>query len=524
LIFTKVLKRYGSMLGSLLEGAVMLFSTRPRLRYTLSAGLLIASLGSNSTIGAANALRVAELVTACGRSTVIAANHVEADGAGKIRLVANAFRMTNALLAFINHFRDGGTTPYFYNGLWGAIDARVLIKSLQGVSSDVIVSNKLSPDRLASFGTAEGDAPSTAQEDAVLRPPVSSTIYAMWQQPQIASGAAVSAGSTTVVSATPNSVVGSAPVTAQAVTPVVATGSVPVAVHAATPAVVASSVPVTEQEADKTVERIAQVLLSDILPAIETAASVGLAVDGMLDKPEDKKLRICLQSLISWSRTLQACFECRNTPEARMYLVPAVAHTLLTVWEVFRNYGVPSVALPVANDPVSPTLVQPVAVLPVAPTAVATNPVVADSSAANATSPAPVPAPAQTPVVTSTPIQQVTVSPAASSTVVTPEVGVAGTTSTPVEADPVAVSQPAAATTAVADSGALQGAPVRPAARRVVIPPAFLSATAAPMNSALAQAPTGQRRVIFGNGLSVMVNDGNGANNTKTDTSNANNA
>ncbi len=317
----------------------MLFPVRQRLRSSLPIGLLVVALGVNTTAGAVGALQVAELVTACGRSAVIAANHLEPNGAGKIRLAADAFRMTNAILALFNHSVDGRTTPYFYNSLWGGIDAAAFAQHLQTASADAAV----------------GIEPST------------------------------------------------------------------------------------EQEADETFERIALVLLNDILPAIETAASVGVAVNGMLDENhENPRWRICLQSLTSLSRTLQVCCENRNTPEAQRYIGIAVAHTLLTLWEFFRDFNVPPpTSTPTATNPTNPTSAcaqvapaQSTASTTTAmPTAAVTNSVVADNSAANTTSTVvsasalpvatvdrPADGSAPIPAVTPAPIQQVTVLPATSST------------------------------------------------------------------------------------------------------------
>lgn len=239
----------------------MLFPVRQRLRFTLPVGLLITSLGVNATASAVNAMQVAELVSACGRSTVIAANQ---NGMGKVRLVADALRMTNELLAFFNHSGDGAQTSYLYNGYWFVSDVNAFRKHLQATMSDE---------------------------------------------------------STTGVSS-------------------------------------------TEQAAEEAAGRLAQVLLKDVLPAVETVASVWLAVDGMANTPEHKKLRTILQSITSWSRTLQLYAENRNTPEARRYLVFAVAHTVLSVCEFFRDFGPKQENLPVFNSvsPVAVTTTTPVVV------------------------------------------------------------------------------------------------------------------------------------------------------------------
>jgi hypothetical protein len=196
--------------------------------------------------------------------------------------------------------------------------------------------------------------------------------------------------------------------------------------------------PSTELAADETFEQIAQVLLRDILPAVETAASVWVAADGMVDSHKNPKVRICLQSLTSLSRTLQVCCENRNTPEAQRYIGIAVAHTLLTLWEFFRDFNVPPpTSTPTATNPTNPTSAcaqvapaQSTASTTTAmPTAAVTNSVVADNSAANTTSTVvsasalpvatvdrPADGSAPIPAVTPAPIQQVTVLPATSST------------------------------------------------------------------------------------------------------------
>ncbi len=373
----------------------MPFPTHQRLCSALSAGLLIASLGVNVTVGAVGVLQVAELVTSCGRSAAIAANHLEADGAGKIRFAADAFRMTNALLAFINHFDDGGVTPHGYDGVWGAIDAAACMKYLQVTSSDVAVSVEPSIEQAAvepaqkarsnnlfamwsqlvsAYGAAANNGASAGQATPVAgvvssasatdQAASSDTATAVGSAPLIAqsgsSSATASCDASTAQPAPSPVAVSSAPATDQ-VSASDATTAVNSALSTEQPASSAGCEQPTMQAADATFEQIAQVLLRDILPAAETTASVVLAADGMVNKPEHKKLRICLRSLISWLRTLQVCCAYRNTPEAQRYVGVAVAHTLLTLWELFRDVNVPlSTLTPVVTNPTNPTPVQPV--------------------------------------------------------------------------------------------------------------------------------------------------------------------
>jgi hypothetical protein len=109
---------------------------------------------------------------------------------------------------------------------------------------------------------------------------------------------------------------------------------------------------------------------------------------GYVENSTGPRLRICLQSLTSLSRMCQTYLENRNTPEARMYFGVAVAHAVVTVWEVFRDLKpvapTPTSALTVAtvDKPTQPTASSAVATV----TAVTTStPAVANGSAAGTT-------------------------------------------------------------------------------------------------------------------------------------------
>jgi hypothetical protein len=123
---------------------------------------------------------------------------------------------------------------------------------------------------------------------------------------------------------------------------------------------------------DADVERMAKLLLNDVLPVVETAAAMAVAATGWADHPEDyRALRIRLQSINSLARILSLCLEHADDAESNWYLALLVAHTVVTVGEFFRDLFDAQSSTAVVHPSTEPVLPATTAVAPLTPASVA---------------------------------------------------------------------------------------------------------------------------------------------------------